>query len=120
MVVSCGILHGESPERFKFLLKILEETPGLGLAPMEAKWDEVAASVESVPFHDSGYYLYYYGFNRPSFREYYYDDEHTYEVEILDTWNMTRTNAGKFKGKFTIDLPGREYMAVRIRRVAAE
>lgn len=112
-----GRLHGESPERFKFLLKILKETPGLGLAPMEAKWDEVAARVESIPFHDEGYYLYYYGFNRPSFREYYYDDEHTYEAEVIDTWNMTITKAGIFKGKFILNLPGREYIAVRIRCV---
>ena len=30
---------------------------------------------------------------------------------------MTITPAGTFRGKFRVDLPGREYMAVRIRRV---
>ncbi len=112
-----GEFHGESPERFKFLLKILKETPGPGLAPMEAQWDEVAAKVDRTSLDDGNYFLYYYGFNRPSFRQYYYDDRYEYEAEIIDTWNMTITKAGTFKGRSKINLPGREYMAVRIRRI---
>jgi hypothetical protein len=79
-------------------------------------WDEVAATVDShIPRGD--YYLIYYGFNRPSFREYHFDDTYTYEVEVIDTWEMTIQNIGRFCGKIHIDLPGKEYMAVRIRRV---
>ena len=112
-----GVLHGECPPRLQFLRQILEETPGCGLAPMKAQWDEVAACVEESVGETAGYYLYYYGFHRPSFREYYFDDEHEYAAEVIDTWNMTITPAGTFRGKFRVDLPGREYMAVRIRRV---
>ncbi len=115
-----GKLHGESPTRLKFLHKILADTPGLGLMPIEAKWDEVAATIESISnlnFENRIYYLYYYGFNRPSFREYYYDDAYNYEAELIDTWEMTIENKGKFKGKFKIDMPAKEYMAVRIRRI---
>jgi hypothetical protein len=110
-----GELHGESPERLKFLHRILSETPGLGLAPLEAGWDEAAAAVEKTGFGQGGYYLYYYSFMRPSFREFYYDDECAYRVEVIDTWEMTIEDRGTFRGKFRVDLPGKEYMAVRIR-----
>lgn len=111
-----GELHGESPERIKFLKKIMDETPAPGLCPMEGEWDEVAATVDRFPA-PAQYYLFYYSFMRPSFREYYFDDETEFEVEVLDTWNMTIENKGIFKGKFRVELPGREYMAVRVREV---
>ena len=106
-----GKLHGESPERFKFLQKIMEETPAPGLRPLENQWDEVGAAVDNS-LQDIKYYIFYYSFMRPSFREYHIDDETEFEVEVIDTWNMTIE-----KGKFRIDLPGREYMAVRVREV---
>ena len=111
-----GKLHGESPERFKFLQKIMEETPAPGLRPLENQWDEVGAAVDNS-LQDIKYYIFYYSFMRPSFREYHIDDETEFEVEVIDTWNMTIEKKGIFKGKFRIDLPGREYMAVRVREV---
>jgi hypothetical protein len=111
-----GKLHGESPERLAFLYKILCETPGPGLKPVFlGKNDETAAAVDGVP-EDPGYYLIYYSFNCYSFREFHFDDENGYRVEVIDTWNMTIEDRGTFRGKFRVDLPGREYMAVRIRR----
>jgi hypothetical protein len=109
-----GELHGESPERLKFLYCILKETPGLGLAPVEASWDEVAARAEETA-KNTDYYIYYYSFMRPSFRDYYFNDEKEYQVEVIDTWEMSIENRGYFKGKFRVVLPGKEYMAVRIR-----
>jgi hypothetical protein len=113
-----GELHGESQDRIAFLADILKETPGPGLKKtmIGMGWDEVAATVDShIPEGD--YYLIYYGFNRPSFRDYHFDDIYTYEVEVIDTWEMTIQKIGRFCGKIHIDLPGKEYMAVRIRRV---
>ena len=63
------------------------------------------------------YYLYYYSFMRPSFRDFYFDDDTSFTVRVIDTWNMTITDAGVHSGKFRIALPGREYMAVRLTRV---
>ena len=63
------------------------------------------------------YYLFYYSFMRPSFREYYFDDESKFQVNVIDTWNMTIEDRGVFSGKFKVELPGREYMAVQIKRV---
>ena len=111
-----GKLHGESPERLGFLRKILEETPGYGLKRVQLGWDEVAAAPDTMT-NNGDYYLIYYGFFRPSFREYYFNEDCEYEVEIIDTWEMAIRLAGTFKGKIHIELPGKEYMAVRIRKV---
>lgn len=111
-----GELHGDSPERLKFLKKIMDETPAPGLRPMEAQWDDIAAEVDTtLSLHK--YYLFYYSFMRPSFRDFYFDDGTEFEVEVIDTWNMTIENVGVYKGRFRINLPGREYMAVRIRGI---
>ena len=110
-----GELYGESPERFKFLQQILREIPGVGLRPIKAGWDEVACSVESTS-GTGAYYLYYYGFNRPSFRQFYFDDINHYEVDVIDTWNMIIEHKGVTKGKFIVDLPRKEYIAVRIKK----
>lgn len=111
-----GKLHGESGERLGFLYDILCETPGIGLAPVFLNWDEVTAAPDTaIPSRD--YYLTYFGFNRPCFREYHFDDESWYEVEVLDTWEMTRTKKGVFRGKFKVELPGKEYMAIRMKKV---
>ena len=39
------------------------------------------------------------------------------DVEVIDTWNMTITPAGRHSGEFTIDMPSRPYMAVRLVKV---
>lgn len=109
-----GVLKGTSPERFKFLLKILKETPGPGLKEVRLHEfrEDITATVDSlIPVP---YYLFYYGFRCPAFKEFHFDDVKEYEVEILDTWDMTITKYGTFKGKFKVELPSKQYMAVRI------
>ena len=49
-------------------------------------------------------------------RYYHIDDNNIYTVDIIGTWNMTVENVGSFKGRFRIDLPTREYLAVRIKK----
>lgn len=109
-----GKLKGESPARIAFLRKLLEETPEYGLKPYEgAAWDD-AAAVPEKENKEQQYFLFYYGFQRPSFREFYFNDTVSYEAEVIDTWEMTIEKQGPFKGKFRVELPGKEYMAVRI------
>lgn len=114
-----GKLHGESYQRFQLLHDIMTQTPGIGLAPYEkSSWDEVCAVPEAEAAKPmKSYYLYYYSFMRPSFRDFCFDEDTCFEVHVIDTWNMTVENRGIYKGKFRIDLPGRPYMAVQIQRV---
>ncbi|MGN0778267.1 MAG: DUF5605 domain-containing protein [Aristaeellaceae bacterium] len=112
-----GKLYGESPARFRFLQEVLGQTPGLGLRPWEgARWDEVCG-VPEQPGLQGSYYLFYYGFMCPSFRDYRLDEHSRYEVHVLDTWQMTRTCAGIFSGTFRVELPAKPYIAVQIRRL---
>lgn len=111
-----GILKGESWKRVNFLLQILREVPGGYLKPYErAAWDEVCGVPETG--EPGKFYLYYYSFMRPSFREFYFDDSTRYQVEVIDTWNMTIEPQGIFCGKFKAMLPARPFMAVRIQKV---
>ena len=59
----------------------------------------------------------YLGKSCPSFMEYHLE-EGQYHVEVIDTWNMTIEDRGMFGPEFTIDMPSREYMAIRITRQA--
>lgn len=112
-----GKLLGESFKRFDFLHNIMCETPGVGLAPATRGWDDICAIPEDALLAEkTGYQLYYYSFMRPSFREFYFDEETKYHVEVIDTWNMTIEDLGVHQGKFRIDLPGRQFMAIRMKK----
>lgn len=114
-----GKLYGESHKRFAFLLDVMKQTPGSGLMPYPAGWDEVCAVPQEKGRREGvkDYYLFYYSFMRPSFREFHFDDESEWSVRVLDTWNMTVEDAGIFRGRFRVDLPARQYIAVQIRRI---
>ena len=77
-------------------------------------FDEVVAVPDSTTPVD-GYELHYYGFGRPSFR--YFHKEGSWRVEVIDTWEMTVEDRGVHTGRFRVELPGKEYMAIRLRKV---
>lgn len=104
-----GILHGESPERIAFLKDLFSQLPDKKVIPTPALWDEICCTST-----DGFIRIYYYSFMQPSSREYHFDDCSDYTVDIIDTWNMTITPAGTYQGRFIINLPGRQFMAVRI------
>ena len=112
-----GRLHGESWKRFAFLHEILQDVPGNGLTDASLEWDSTSGVPESEWFSPiKSQYLFYYGFMRPSFRTFCIDQDTEFAVDVIDTWNMTIEKKGVFKGKFRIDLPARQYMAIRLRR----
>ncbi|MCM6764477.1 DUF5605 domain-containing protein [Rathayibacter sp. ZW T2_19] len=109
-----GELRGTSPARIAFLDRILEEGPADGLEPIPLDWDVPRAGVEGE------YYLYYFGFDRPTYRRFLLEPDVSYTVDVIDTWGMTVERLpGTYSGRFRIDLPGREYIAVRLLRSAA-
>ena len=70
---------------------------------------------ELAPAED--YRIYYYGFGRPSFRKFSMPEGFSYKAEVIDTWDMTVTDAGIHSGIFRIPLPAKQYMAIRLTRV---
>lgn len=115
-----GKLHGESHKRFRFLLDLWRESPGNGLMPCDEFWSEVCAVPEMslTQFaRAKEYYLIYYSFMQPALKEYHIDDETEYQLNVIDTWNMNIEDRGIVKGKFTVRLPGRPYMAIQLKRI---
>lgn len=133
-MVEGGPLRGDSPARLSFLRRVLEEVDGAGLDPID-KWDD-PAYVAGIP---RALYLQYLGQSAPAtwtfrlpigFPGERPEPGDTFEVDVIDTWNMTVTPVG---GRFTLDdvqrndaydrasapveLPEGEALALRIRRV---
>jgi len=100
-----GVLHGQSPARIAFLKKIINEAP---IKQFE-NFDQYSGGREGL------YYLYYFGDKKPDSWFFDLPGWRNYKIDLIDTWNMTITPLGdKFEGQFTITLPGKPYMAVRI------
>lgn len=110
-----GLLHGESWKRISFLKQIISAFPESEIVCADAEWDSVCA----VPRKEwaspvKSMYVYYYSFMRPSSRKFQMDSSRRYHAEVIDTWNMEIEDAGVFSGTFTVPLPARPYMAVRL------
>jgi len=109
-----GKLWGDSAPRLKFLKEILYQTPGYGLRHTNQEWDDDAACAEDDP----DYLLFYFGRNQPKYRDFNkLDPDASYRVEVIDTWNMTVDDRGIMKGRFRLELPGKEFTAIRVVKV---
>ncbi len=125
-----GVFQGQSPARLAFLRQVMEDSPATGIDMID-KWQD-----ERTAGKAGEYYLIYFGKDTPTnwpFALYKegLKDGLVFQVEILDTWNMTVTAVpGTFvtkkrdayvfedAAKKTVALPGRPYLALRIRHVA--
>ncbi len=125
-----GALHGASPPRIAFLRKILEAGPPEGLEPLD-KWQD-----PHVAGKKGAYYLIYFGNEQPT--EWSFNlpraginEPLWLEADVIDTWEMTvKTQEGPFLVRptsnyvlscdkpQTIPLPGKPYMALRLRRAS--
>lgn len=107
-----GVLHGSSPDRIRFLEQLLAEAPDGVWDPLPSDWDVpwggVAGTVK----------VGYFGFNRPRFRNLMLD-EGEWTIDVIDTWDMTveRMPGTYPAGSARVELPGRQFMAVRLTRV---
>lgn len=130
-----GVLKGQSPARLTFLKKVLDDAPAEGIEPID-KWQNPEYGGRAPD-----YYLVYLGKQAPTSWEFKLPkppqgkclppaDGMKFTAEVLDTWNMTVTPvAGVFtlkkkdgyfhadKDGRSIPLPGKPYVAIRIKRV---
>lgn len=107
-----GVLHGESAPRLAFLRRIVEEGPAEGLEPMPGgfPWDRTPAGQRR------NYRLIYFGEHQPRHWENGLPEEGPWQADVIDTWNMTvEPLEGIFEGKTELELPGRPYLALRVR-----
>lgn len=136
-----GRLYGESPARIAFMRDIFEQmprdaTPLDAGTPQDAVWPlsspkapnavsdaawEKAGQYWDVPVIRSGvdYSLVYFGWYQPLYREFALPEGHRYKVDVIDTWNMTVTTLPEeCRDRIRVNLGQRQYMAVRLSRVA--
>jgi hypothetical protein len=126
-----GSLVGQSPKRIAFLKEILSTAPAEGINPL------VAEDTYGIAGRSGEWYLVYFGKNKPT--EWAFESPvgriragSNFHVDVLDTWNMTITpieqpvtiRTPATQGGVTPDppvkipLPGKPYMALRIRRAS--
>lgn len=118
-----GRLTGSSPERIAFLRQINERIGQIDPSP-SMEWDlpwgfsSRKFTFESMnPFNPISYaaekMLCYFSFARPAKRTFHLPANVSYNIEIIDTWNMTVTKLdGAYSGTVTIPLPAKQYIAV--------
>ena len=127
---SGGELRGQSAPRLAFLRSVVEAAPASGLDPVD-KWQDTRLAGQP-----GQYYLLYFGATQPASWPFVLpkaglQDDDAFQVDLLDTWNMTITPVpGKFTMKKrdaytfadqagrSVPLPGQPWLALRIRRVA--
>ncbi len=106
-----GKLHGESPERIRFLREVLEEAPE-GCKPIPEVYDVPTIGIEGQ------YYLQYFGIHRPAYRILDLPAGIRFKAEIIDTWNMSVTEIEEeMSGTCRLNLPDKIYQAVRLTRM---
>ena len=106
-----GMLYGTSPARIAFLRMIIEDGPAEGFTPWHNGWNVAYAGKAGE------YLLMYLGIRQPSFKDIELPENSRFNVDIIDTWEMTITTLeGEFSGKFRIDLPGKQFIALRFRK----
>jgi hypothetical protein len=109
-----GLLYGDSPARIGFLRGILDEAP-VAIEPIHSFRDAPTIGVEGE------YYLQYFGVHRPAYRELPLPEGQQFQIDVIDTWNMTITTLeGAFAGLVRVDLPTTPYIALRARILKEE
>lgn len=60
------------------------------------------------------YYLYYFGKDSTTKKTINLPVAGNFHVDIIDTWEMTTEEKGIYSGSFTIEIPAKKYIAIRI------
>ena len=116
-----GTLHGESAKRMNFLKEVMASFPSDEIAFDGSEWDCVTAVPEKEWFEPvKSVYVYYFSFMRPSSRPFNMPKGVHFHAEVIDTWNMLIEDAGVHEGSFSIALPARQYMAIRLTKTDEE
>jgi len=106
-----GRLRGDSAPRIQFLKGVVEEGPH-GLTPSSLNGFSAVAGVEGE------YYLAYTGISQSASKDLELPEDGVFKIDVIDTWEMTIISmAGMFTGNCTVALPGKPYIALRIRSV---
>ena len=106
-----SVLRGQSAPRIAFLRRILEASGTHGLDPVRISPEHGFAQAGQP----GRFYLLYTGWHQPHRIDFNLPTGTRYTADVIDPWEMTVTPCeGAFEGQFSITLPDRPYMAVRL------
>ncbi|WDQ97943.1 DUF5060 domain-containing protein [Devosia sp. J2-20] len=129
-----GKLYGQAWQRLKYLREVLEQDATNGLTPIGKSTDFPWSRVSGATDGDVRYI--YFGEHQPvEWGSGLPMEPGDYDVEVIDTWNMTVSKAeiidaivphptrhgevvrgGKPLAAFSVKLPGKPYLAIRCRK----
>jgi len=141
-----GRIYGESAERFAFLKAVLYEIGALDLVTVESDMailqnqgppNPVHKHIAAVTARDTtgtmgrlfansvggnkNYRLIYLGRSCPCYQDIVLPENGSYNIEAIDIWEMTRTNINEnVNGRIRLRLPGKEGIAVLIKRISGD
>ncbi len=100
-----GVLHGTSPEKIAFLMKLLKETIALGPGPIG--FTSIGEDPAGAQRANGAAIFYYYDEQQPAEATYTLPEGKTYTAEYVDTVKLTRTMLeGEYSGSATVKMPG--------------
>ncbi len=106
-----GVLRGKSPERIRFLRKIIESMPANPTPALER------SRVLGQNYGEEKY-LYYYGLRQPGLKDFELPEGKKYRAEVFDAWNMTVAPVeGTFSDKALVPMPTKPYCGLILTRV---
>ncbi|MBT1170621.1 DUF4038 domain-containing protein [Bifidobacterium sp. SO4] len=133
-----GILHGDSPRRIAFLRKIMESVPNTikpGPIPTSKKSSNklveqlvsrfdstgrIQWAIDNMPCQghcESEMLLVYYGHQYCRHAVIDLPEDHWYDIEVIDVWNMTRfTVLTHVKGEVAVPMPAERGIAIMARQ----
>ena len=130
-----GKLHGQAWQRIGFLRDLLEENVSAGLTPLGSNhvfpWQRISGASDGKTTYI------YFGEHRPvEWTSGLPKEAGNYAVDLIDTWNMTVTpietvapfvpyptrhgdivRGGQADAAFGVNLPGKPYLALRVRKL---
>jgi len=117
-----GRLHGESAPRIAFLKQLLNEDPpgGLEPEPMHNPDEQFCLNyflgARKTQSGTISYWMYT-GVRQPGELSFQLPPDRYFTADIIDTWNMQIVTLPEaVTGHCTLTMPGRPYMAVRLRQ----
>lgn len=139
-----GTMIGDSVARIAFLKQILEDAPDGGLEPMEwtfpyrmtvagdrehitmpratkppseqADWSPRMIPMFPIAGQKDAFYLVYFGNRTPHEFKAALPPDQTYAVELIDTWNMTRTPFGEARRADVLTFTPKPFQALIFKR----
>lgn len=128
IIQGCYATHGESwgPENYFWkggtpMGESFKRISWMGKEIFENSQKPVPSGFTNIDSVSAGsaddYFIYYFGDKKISSAQFNLPLGKKFQVDVIDTWNMTVTEAGKFQGSFEIQLLNKPFIAVRMTEV---